>query len=134
MPIREPEAKPMRSALSVLVMAALTACATTGEATSYDPHLITLEEIEASHHANAYDIVQALRPRWLLTKTSMSIRTGPGSVRLYVDGVPQGGLRSIAKSIIREVRFYPPVEAQARWGAGHQQGAINVITRKVEAE
>ena len=124
----------MRAALLIFVIAALTACATTGEGTSYDPNLITLEEIEASLHNNAYDIVQALRPRWLLTKTSMSIRTGPGRVQWYVDSVRQGSVQSIAKSMIREVRFYPPVEAQARWGAGHQQGAIDVITRKVEAE
>ncbi len=124
----------MRAALLIFVIAALTACATTGEGTSYDPNLITLEEIEASIHNNAYDIVQALRPRWLLTKTSMSIRTGPGRVQWYVDGVRQGSLQSITKSIIREVRFYPPAEAQAHWGAGHQQGAIDVITRKVEAE
>lgn len=120
----------MRAALLIFVIAALTACATTGEGTSYDPNLITLEEIEASIHDNAYDIVQSLRSRWLLTRTSMSIRSGPGSVQVYVDGGRQGSLRSIPRSIIQEIRFYPPIEAQARWGAGHQQGAIEIITRK----
>ena len=121
----------MRDALLIFVIAALTACATTGEGTtSYDPNLIALEEIEASIHENAYDIVQSLRSRWLLTRTSMSIRSGPGSVQIYVDHVRQGSLRSIPKSIIQEIRFYPPTEAQARWGAGHQQGAIEVITRR----
>jgi len=120
----------MRAALLTLVTAAVTACATTSQGGSYDPNLITLEEIEASTYENAYDIVQSLRSRWLQTRTSMSIRTGPGSVQLYVDGVRQGSLQSINKSIIQEIRFYPPAEAQARWGAGHQQGAIDVITRK----
>ena len=121
----------MRAALLIFAIAAVSACATASqEGASYDPNRITREEIEASIHQNAYDIVQALRSRWLITRTSMSIRTGPGSVQFYVDGVRQGSLQSIAKSIIREVRFYPPVEAQARWGAGHQQGAIDVITRK----
>ena len=120
----------MRDALLIFVIAALTACATTGEGTSYDPNLITLEEIEASSHENAYDIVQSLRSRWLITRTSMSIRSGPGSVQVYMDGVRQGNLRSITKFIIQEIRYYPAPEAQARWGAGHQQGAIEVITRK----
>ena len=120
----------MRDALLIFVIAALTACATTGEGTSYDPNLIALEEIEASTYENAYDIVRSLRSRWLQTKTSMSIRTGPGSVQIYLDGVRQGSLQSITKSIIQEIRFYPPPEAQARWGAGHQQGAIEVITRR----
>ena len=96
---------------------------------SYDPNLITAAEIESSMHENPYEIVQSLRPRWLQIRTSMSIRTGPGSVRWYVDGVGQGSLRSIRKEFIREIRYFPPVEAQARWGAGHQQGAIEVITR-----
>jgi hypothetical protein len=120
----------MRFALPIVVLAVLAACATTGDGSSYDPHLITLGEVEASVHQNAYDIVKTLRPRWLQIRTSMSIRSGPGSVRLYVDGLPQGRLQSIAKSIIREIRYYPPTEAQARWGAGHQQGAVDVITRK----
>ena len=120
----------MRAALLIFVMAALSACATTREGSSYDPNRITLEEIEASIHDNAHDLVQTLRPRWLVTRASMSIRTGPGSVRWYVDGVGQGSAQSINKSAIREIRFYSPTEAQARWGAGHQQGAIDVITRK----
>jgi hypothetical protein len=120
----------MRAALLTFVIALVAACATTGEGGSYDPNLITPEEIEASIHENAYDIVQSLRSRWLLPRTSMSIRTGPGSVQVYVDGVPQGSLQSISRSIIQEIRYFPPAEAQARWGAGHQQGAIEVITRK----
>ena len=124
----------MRATLLIFVIPALTACATSGggggEGTSYDPNLITLEEIQASTHQNAYDLVQSLRPRWLVTRTSMSIRTGPGSVQVYVNNVRQGSLQSITKSVIQEIRFYPPPEAQARWGAGHQQGAIEVITRR----
>lgn len=121
----------MRAAMLTFVMVAVTACATTsGEGGSYDPNLITQDEIQASVHENAYDIVQSLRPRWLATRTSMSIRTGPGSVQFYVDGVRQGSLQSISKSIIQEIRYFPPTEAQARWGAGHQQGAVEVITRK----
>jgi len=124
----------MRTAALIFVITALTACATTGDGSSYDPNLITLEEIEASVHDNLYDIVQELRPRWLVTTASMSIRSGPGSVRFYVDGAPQGSPGSIHKSIIQEIRHYGPTEAQARWGAGHQQGAIDVITRKDEGE
>lgn len=120
----------MRAALLTFAIAVFAACATSSEGGSYDPNLITLEEIEASIHENAYDIVQSLRSRWLLTRTSMSIRTGPGSVQVYVDGVRQGSLQSIFKSVIQEIRYFPPPEAQARWGAGHQQGAIEVITRK----
>jgi hypothetical protein len=121
----------MKAAILTFVMVAVTACATAGEGgSSYDPNLITREEIEASVHQNAFDIVQSLRPRWLTTRTSMSIRTGPGSVQFYVDGVRQGSLESISKSIIQEIRYFPPTEAQARWGAGHQQGAVEVITRK----
>lgn len=121
----------MRAALLIFVTVALTSCATTREGTSRNPNLINREEIEASVYDNAYDLVQALRPRWLVTRASMSIRTGPGSVRWYVDGVGQGSPGSINKSIIREIRFYSPTEAQARWGAGHQQGAIDVITRRM---
>ncbi|UCC24983.1 MAG: hypothetical protein JSU98_14810 [Gemmatimonadales bacterium] len=124
----------MRTAVLIFVITALTACATTGEGSSYDPNLITAEEIEASVHDNVSDIIQELRPRWLVTTASMSLRSGPGSVQFYVDGVRQGSPGSINKSIVREIRYYPPAEAQARWGAGHQQGAIDIITRRVEAD
>ena len=130
MPSYQPEATPMRAVLLTLVIAAATACTTTRQGGSYDPNLITSEEIEASIYQNAYDIVRSLRSRWLSIRTSMSIRTGPGSVRIYVDGVGQGSLQSIHRSVIREIRYFPPAEAHARWGAGHQQGAIEVITRE----
>lgn len=70
----------MKAILLTFLIAGVAACATTSEGGSYDPNLITQEEIEASVHENAYDIVRGLRSRWLLARTSMSIRSGPDSV------------------------------------------------------
>jgi hypothetical protein len=123
----------MRAVLTIIAAAMVSACASAGNGSSYDPYRITREEVEASTHQTAYDIVRTLRSRWLQPVAGMSIRSGQAVAQVYLDGVRQpgiGALQTIPKMIIQEIRFYPPAEAQARWGLNHEGGAIEVVTRE----
>lgn len=104
-------------------------------------------EVEASSAGSAFSLIQRLRPAWLRARgndgmrmTPVETRSGPGvaivdesPIVVYVDGNRVGGLdalETIPAGDVAEVEYYDPVEAHTRWGAGHPQGAIHVITRR----
>jgi hypothetical protein len=110
--------------------------------------LIARDEVERSHANNAYELVQASRAQWLQTRGNDGARGGGLDLRhgattatlsdvsviaVFVDGRRIGSLEvlsSIARTEVDRVEYYDGVEAQQRWGSGHPQGAIHVITRR----
>lgn len=131
--------------ISLLAIAA--ACASTdGARRGADSAVITAEEVAASPVNNAYDLVQALRPRWLnergqqrLTTTQRRDAAGravrgmdTSAIVAYVDGTRLGdvnALRTVNTSDIRSVRHLNSSEATLQFGSGHTHGAILVTTR-----
>jgi hypothetical protein len=86
---------------------------------------ITAEELDRVQFTNAHDLVETLRPTWLVD------RGGP--LMVYVDEVRMGGresLRQIPAANVAEVRYLTPIQASARFGRGHEGGAILVTTRR----
>lgn len=80
----------------------------------------------------AYDLIQRLRPRWLLPRGQNSF-THPGSEYpvVYIDEIRHGTLmtlRQIPPSHIRRVEFIGTADATTRWGTGHRAGVINIVT------
>jgi len=75
---------------------------------------------------SAYDAVASLRPGWLNKR-------GPdGEVQVYVDDNHVGGvemLRSVRTTSISMIKHLDGIQASARYGLGHDQGAILVSTR-----
>jgi len=98
---------------------------------SRDP--ITIEEIQsASTLANAYEIVQRLRARWLRPRGPASFQ-GTAPVIVFIDNVHSGTvefLYSIPVEIVTEIRFFDASDATNRWGTGLAGGAIEVITMR----
>ena len=92
-------------------------------------NLITADEIREARVVNALQAVQSLRPQWLRTRGSTS--PGGATVEVYRNetNVGMAQLRNIAANSIVEIRYYGSVEATQRWGMGHENGAIQVITR-----
>jgi hypothetical protein len=91
-----------------------------------------MEEIGQAGMANAYDLVQALRPAWL-RKQGQQTATTPDEIIVYLDDTSMGGLpalRQISTGNILSVEFVDARTAQFRWGSGHAQGVILVTTRK----
>lgn len=125
----------MAGVLAVVLGAVLAVgCASTGAADggSRDRSLITRGEIEDTSYRTALDLIRAERPHWLRVRGSPTMGTQPELV-VYVDGVRHGGfdaLSSIQTVDIDRIRYYNAREAQARFGAGHAQGAIQVTTRR----
>jgi hypothetical protein len=108
---------------------------------------ITQEEItRAGHSGNVYDLIYGLRRNWLNLRGTDALTEGPetlvadgqeinlvGAPRLavYLDNARLGSvdeLRSLPVAGVVSVRFYDGPDATYRWGAGHKNGAIQVLT------
>lgn len=114
---------------------------------------ITLDEIQRSAIlGSVYDLVFALRRTWLNTRgielsetPRVTLLVGGGAIVtpatnptlvVYLDNVRLGDqeqLRQLPVDGVLEVRFYDAAQATYRWGAGHNHGAIQVLT-VVQAE
>jgi hypothetical protein len=94
--------------------------------------LITRDEISHGHWQNAYELIQALRPRWLRTHGPDSILGETPDVQVHMDENRLGGvnaLRAIPTTDIVSIQFIDPVSAAARWGGDHANGAIIITTK-----
>ena len=121
--------------LFVAVLVVATACphsATTRQ--RRDPNLITQDEIERVTAANAYDAVQMLRPSFLRARGVPSTVNGaPDLAIVYLDGMKMGDvgqLQRIPTIGIVSIRYISAIDANQRYGRGHEGGAILVDTRQ----
>lgn len=106
---------------------------------------ITLAEIQDSGlNGNAYDLIYSLRRNWLNERgvdgfseatrfdgQSGATLTAEPRLIVYLDNARMGtlsALRDIPVAGITSIRYYTPGEANFRWGAGHEHGAIQVLT------
>jgi hypothetical protein len=114
-----------------------------------DLDVIVHAEIVESGAMNAFDLVQARRPRWLSTRGSNTFREGgrvvgyddrsviiedakDETIVVYLDGAKLGGvqmLREIPVASIVSIRHLDERAATFRYGTGHDHGAIVVLTR-----
>jgi hypothetical protein len=91
-----------------------------------DRETLLPEEWGTRNFYSAYDAVAALRPMWL------NRRGVDGEIQVYVDDNRLGGLdvlRSIRTSTVSQIKHMDGIQATARYGRDHQQGAILVTTR-----
>ncbi|MGH7718338.1 MAG: hypothetical protein ACREON_05780 [Gemmatimonadaceae bacterium] len=122
----------LRLATAAMLLAP-AACATAPnqESSAGGRSTITAEELQANASGNLYDAVRKLRPEWLDRQRAVSLMNDVEIV-VYHDNTKVGGpdaLRSIEISAVRVVRFMSASEAQGKFGVGHPQGAIQVVTR-----
>jgi len=132
----------MRVSLTpVLLMAVpslLAACGgggAPGTATPRDANVITLEEIEATQAATAYDIIQQLRPRWMVRNRGQRTfsETEADYAKVFVDDMPPREfdyLSQIPRASIQELRFIEAREATYLYGTGYNAGVVKVTTRR----
>jgi hypothetical protein len=113
---------------------------------------LALEEISNSHHANALDMIRALRPHWLNTRGTQTFRDDPrgqsvgengnssivvtdpglGKIKVYMDGALLGEvetLRNVPVANVGSVRFLDAAKATYAYGQGHNHGVIEVRSR-----
>ena len=95
-----------------------------------DRNVITQEEIDASKMTDAYSVVRALRPGWLLPRTVGSSRQ---NVQVYVEGNKAGTVTALQQynvTQIRELRWLSGDDATTRYGTGNGAGAILVSLKR----
>ena len=98
---------------------------------------ITEEDIErlGSSAANAYDVVQALRPQWLRQRNEIMSRPGSGPAAtsqfsVFVNDHEMGGLnflRALPAEQVYSMRFLTMNEVGARYGPTSGPGIIVVL-------
>ncbi len=102
-------------------------------APSHDSDLIMAEELANTNGSTAYDAVRQLRPTWILRgRPTAVLQRNQALLIVYVDGVRYAaGIESLRLLPLRSVaslRYFSPGNAEARFGAGHLLGAIEVLT------
>lgn len=128
--MRRPSAPVLVSALFPL----LAACAIVSgrrESGADERNVITTDELRAAGFADAFRVVEALRPQWLRTR-GVTTLTGRETVKVYLDDLLLGGpehLQQITTTSISSIRYLDGNEATQRWGLDHGHGAILVLTR-----
>lgn len=124
----------MRRLAMLAVATLLTACVSSGESgPRRSADTISPEEMQQANVRTAYDAVQRLRPRWLITRGAASSDGQPAYPVVYLDGVRMGELdqlHQIAALDIRQIRFVNSRDATTRYGTGHMGGAIVVETAR----
>lgn len=123
----------------LLVAGPLLACATGGPppaaATGRDPEVITLEEIEATEAGTALQLVQQLRPRWMMRNRGDRTVTlnEADNTKVSVDGMAPrefAYLEEIPRAAVLEIRRLSPREATMLYGTGFNAGLIKVTTKR----
>ena len=95
---------------------------------------IPTEEIGTVSATNAFDVVRLLRPEWLLQLGQGALYDArTNNIMAYMDSQLLGRLEAlprVSNSGIRSIHFIPARQADIRWGPGHTQGVIQVITKQ----
>ncbi len=119
-----------------LFVGLLVSCGTPGVRTAPlgDPDVITREEISASSATTAHQLVQSLRPQWLITRGIVNLAQAAGleGIVIYLDNARLGdpeSMRRVALGPVQYLRFFDAREATLRWGGGHMLGAILISTQ-----
>lgn len=132
-----------RIALAAAALVALLV-ARPAEAQKADPNKITAEEIATKPDLrNGWEIIQSMRPKFLRPNRASggggNIDEGPmgmganGMPALYVDDTPTpelDELKNIRTPEIVEIRYMTGRDGLARYGNGHQNGVIFVVTNR----
>jgi len=103
--------------------------------TPRDYNVITLEEIEATEAITAYQIVQQLRPRWMVrNRGDRSFAVDDSDyAKVIVDEMPPREfdfLRELRREVLQEIRFLEPRDATLLYGTGYNAGVIKVTTKR----
>lgn len=124
-----------RFAVAAVAAALMAGCASSQPAAQGaarpDRNVISWEEIRATQADNALEVVRKLHPTWLRKRGTNTIRAD-GDVVIYLNESRMGGpetLQQMSALTVTSIRYYDPGQAQYRFGAGHQHGAIQVSTQ-----
>jgi hypothetical protein len=116
----------------MLSIAVLGGCAPIPAVAGGDPNMLTQEQIAASHARNAYELIEHMRPRWMMQRFDRSQRLQTG-ILVYQNRQLLGGLetlREIQTQGIYSIRYLDATQAGRLPGAESMvvDGAIVIAT------
>jgi hypothetical protein len=124
----------MRVLLGSLMLAAIAACASVGNAPSVDRNLVTAREMEQMGSANVYQALERLRPEFIRrNRGRQSINLQAARTVVYIDNArfeELDALRTIPSSAVESIRFLDGRDAVTRFGNGHEAGALIVTLKR----
>ena len=104
----------------------------TGAVPAARADVITAVEISRTNYSNLFDVVQALRSRWLVSRGPNTILGPRVEIQVHLDDVRLGGvqsLRNLSPAGVEYIQWFDATAAAQRWGLGYGHGAIYVSTR-----
>lgn len=113
---------------ATLLAAACGGAQAPGAAPRINRYVITVEEMRAQNLLHADEAVRVLRPQWLRQRGATTFGAENG-VRVYTDPSiqPLSGLHGLPQGRTAAVLYFPPLEAQTRFGLNHSHGAIAIV-------
>ena len=90
-------------------------------------------ELETVQSLSALQAIERLRRPWLSTRGPVSLdNQDQAGIKVYLDGSPRGGMEQLATmraNQLSEIRFLNSREATMRFGTGHPDGAILLVSK-----
>jgi hypothetical protein len=116
----------------LLCFAVLGGCAPMPGAAGGDPNMLTRDQIAGSNTRNAYELIEHMRPRWMMQRFDRSQRL-PTGILVYQNRQLLGGLdtlREIDTQGIYSIRYLDATQAGRLPGAESMvvDGAIVIAT------
>ena len=97
--------------------------------------VISEDEIDTVEFQSAYEVVEALRPRWLMNRGITSfIDPRPDFPEIFLDGTSVGELDylwTVSAIQVKELRYWGPEKAGVRFGMGYPRGVIEIISKGI---
>jgi hypothetical protein len=130
-----------RATILIAALPLAWACASSGgqpgrTTSRVDQYVITAEELATANASNLYDAIRQLRPQWLQSAGPTTFRADAEyQILVYMDRIRFGEptmLRSVPVALPQSVRWLSASEAQAEFGVGNLQGAIQIVTRRTQ--
>lgn len=121
-----------RTLLPFVFIAAAACSSSTRSRPQGDPDLILRDQVLAGSYANAHDVVRALHPNWLVKRAPGGRNSSNNNpIWVFVDGSRYGDvswLRNVPAQSIGSIRRIDGISATTRWGTGHSEGVLYVMT------
>jgi hypothetical protein len=124
-----------RVVVALLLTGGLLACGSSGpsakdeDGPNQPPNRLIVSKLSAPVGGmTAYDLVRQYKSHWLWTPGTQSLKNDP-QIQVYINNPgSQAGSVSALKRVnadqISEIKYFPPNEAQFRFGMGNSVGAI----------
>jgi hypothetical protein len=125
-----------RTTLTIALLAIAAGCAPHSSSAQAAPaalRVITAQDIALRGGQTAMDGVRLLYPGFLTGRAGATLQTQSRPLPLvYLDGarVDFSTLERIDREDVEKMEYVKPIDAQMRYGNGHQGGAIVVTTRR----